>query len=71
MLTLEDAYDRLLARARPTGVQDVPLGAAAGRVLAEPRLVAPIDVPPFANSAMDGFALRAYEIGRASCRERV
>ena len=61
MLTLEDALERLLARARPTADEEVPLGDATGRVLADPRVVAPLDVPPFANSAMDGFALRSAD----------
>jgi len=61
MLTLEEAQRRLLARARVTGDEEVPLAAASGRVLADPRVVAPLDVPPFANSAMDGFALRAAD----------
>lgn len=37
--------------------EPVPLGIALGRVLAEP-VVAAADVPPFGNSAMDGFAIR-------------
>jgi molybdopterin molybdotransferase len=61
MLTLEEAQGRLLARARITGDEEVELGAAAGRVLADPRIISPLDVPPFANSAMDGFALRASD----------
>src|SRR2546423_7082987 len=61
MLTREDALERLLARARPTADEEVPLGEANGRVLADPRVVAPLDVPPFANSAMDGFALRSAD----------
>lgn len=61
MLTLDDALRRLLAAARPTGGEDVALVDALGRVLLEPRVVAVVDVPPFANSAMDGFALRAAD----------
>ncbi|MDQ2688895.1 MAG: molybdopterin molybdenumtransferase MoeA, partial [Chloroflexota bacterium] len=61
MLTLDDALGRLLARARPTEGERVDLADALGRVLAEPRVVAPIDVPPFANSAMDGYAIRAAD----------
>ena len=61
MLTLDEAYRRLMARARLTGDEVVPLAAAAGRVLAEPRVIAPRDVPPFTNSAMDGYALRASD----------
>lgn len=61
MLTLEEARRRLLARARVAGEEEVSLAAASGRVLADPRVVAALDVPPFANSAMDGFALRAAD----------
>ena len=61
MLRLEEAQARLLAHARPTGEERVPLADAAGRVLADPRIVAAVDVPPFANSSMDGFALRAAD----------
>ncbi len=61
MLTLDEAQARLLARARPTGAETVPLADAVGRVLAEPRIRAAIDVPPFTNSAMDGYALRAAD----------
>jgi molybdopterin molybdotransferase len=62
MLTLDEAYRRLLARARPAGTETVPLADAVGRVLAEPKVVAAVDVPPFANSAMDGYAVRAADL---------
>jgi molybdopterin molybdotransferase len=61
MLTLEEAYRRLLARAALTGPESVPLADALGRVLAEPKVIAGVDVPPFANSAMDGYAVRSRE----------
>ena len=61
MLTLDAALARLLRRAVLTPPEIVSLGDAFGRVLAEPRIVAPADVPAFANSAMDGFALRASD----------
>jgi molybdopterin molybdotransferase len=61
MLTLDDALRRLLDGARPTDAEEVALTDAVGRVLVEPRVVAAIDVPPFANSAMDGFAVRATD----------
>ena len=63
MLTLDEARRRLLARARRMDPEPAPvlLAEAAGRVLAEPRIVAAVDVPPFANSAMDGFAVRARD----------
>jgi molybdopterin molybdotransferase len=62
MLTLEDAQHRLVDRARRPTAETVSLLDAAGRVLAEARITAPLDVPPFANSAMDGFALRAADV---------
>ena len=62
MLTLDEAFRRLLARSHLAETEDVPLGAdALGRVLAEPKVIAAVDVPAFANSAMDGFAVRATD----------
>ena len=61
MLTLEEAYRRLMVRARLTQTETVPLTDAFGRVLAEPKVIAAVDVPPFANSAMDGYAVRSAD----------
>lgn len=60
LLPVEDALERLLALAEqaPIGeVEMLPLAAADGRVLAT-ELVAGLDLPPWPNSAMDGYALR-------------
>ena len=46
---------------RPTGIRTVRLAESAGRVLAV-DVVAPLDLPPFANSAMDGYAVRAADL---------
>ena len=59
MRSVEEALDAILATARPTATEWLPLDRCAGRVAAERRLVAAVDVPPFSNSAMDGFAVRA------------
>lgn len=57
LIGLDEALKLLLARTLPvTGVETVPLTAARGRVLAE-DIVAPRDVPPHDNSAVDGYAL--------------
>ncbi len=57
MLDFDTALANLLAAARRiTEIESVPLLAANGRVLAQ-DLIAPIDVPGFDNSAMDGYAL--------------
>jgi molybdopterin molybdotransferase len=61
MLTLDEAYRRLIARVSLTDGEPVALTDAVGRVLIEPRVVAAVDVPPFDNSAMDGFAVRAAD----------
>jgi molybdopterin molybdotransferase len=60
LLTVDDALARILDRARPLAPETVPVAEAAGRVLCEPA-VSPVDLPPFASSAMDGFAVRAVE----------
>jgi|TARA_R100000501_G_scaffold13654_5_gene25072 molybdopterin molybdotransferase len=57
MLSFEDAYDRLLSGIVPLAAEDVPLEAARGRILAAP-LIAKLTQPPFAASAMDGYAIR-------------
>ena len=61
LLSIDAALERVLAHARPLEVEDVALDDAAGRVLAEDAL-ATVDLPPFASSAMDGFAIRAADV---------
>jgi molybdopterin molybdotransferase len=57
-LPLDDARLRILASLTPLAeAESVPLKQARGRVLAA-DIHAPFDLPPFANSAMDGYALR-------------
>ncbi len=60
MQTLPEAQREVLAAMTPLPPVRVPLGEALGLVLAEP-VDAPHDIPPFANSAMDGFAVRAVD----------
>lgn len=60
LLSLDAALQRLLALADAAPVEaleTVPLAQADGRVLAEP-LLASLDLPPWDNSAMDGYAFR-------------
>ncbi|HWS25966.1 MAG TPA: molybdopterin molybdenumtransferase MoeA, partial [Xanthomonadales bacterium] len=56
MLEVEDALARVLECALPLAPESVPLMAALGRVLAV-DVTSPEALPPFDNSAMDGFAL--------------
>ena len=46
---------------RPTGIRTVGLAESAGRVLAV-DIFAPLNLPPFANSAMDGYAVRTADL---------
>ncbi len=66
LLLVEEARDRVLAAvpaALPAEV--VPVVAARGRVLAAP-VVAATDLPPWDNSAMDGYAVREADIAEAA-----
>lgn len=55
-LSLDEALSRLLAQPWPTPtLETLPLSQALGRVLAQ-EIIAPVNVPPFDNSAMDGWA---------------
>ncbi|WP_395638459.1 gephyrin-like molybdotransferase Glp [Pseudolysinimonas sp.] len=51
----------LLAPLRTRAPETVPVAAALGRVLAAP-VVSPIDLPPFRNSQMDGYAIRSADL---------
>jgi molybdopterin molybdotransferase len=64
---LVEARQQLLAAVTRLKPRPLPLDEAMGCCLAEP-VVAAEDVPPFANSAMDGFALRAEDAGTAPSR---
>ena len=77
MLSVEAAQKRILQDIHPLPVEQVPLGACLGRVLAE-EAVAVRAQPPADNSAMDGYAVRSADLamlasqGRAEvpCRRR-
>ena len=60
LLTIDEALERVLERVVPLEAEDVPVERAAGRVLAEAAR-ATVDLPPFASSAMDGFAVRSAD----------
>jgi molybdopterin molybdotransferase len=60
-LSLEEAQARVLAQAHTLPAETVRIENAAGRVTAAPAL-AHVDLPPFASSAMDGFAVRAADL---------
>ena len=62
LISVAEAQRLVLERAHRLDAERVPVERAAGRVLAEPA-GALVDLPPFASSAMDGFALRAVDAG--------
>lgn len=62
VLSVREARVRVLAAVSAVGTEDVLVGDALGRILAE-ELVAPHPLPRFDNSAMDGYAVRADDIG--------
>ena len=61
MKPLEEARSEVLSSVGLLGVEEVPIWQASGRVLTS-DIVAPENVPPFANSAMDGFAVRGTDV---------
>ena len=65
MITVDEALAEILSHVRPLGAERVPVLDALGRVLAE-EIVSDIDIPPFDNSAMDGYAVRAADVAGAS-----
>ncbi len=65
MLSLEDALERILQGCVPLAAVALPLDAALGQVLATP-VVATTSLPPWDNSAMDGFAVRSADVAGAS-----
>ncbi len=65
MLSVEEVLERVLSRVAPVATEQVDLLSALDRVLAEP-VVAPLDIPPWPNSSMDGYALRSEDVRDAS-----
>src|SRR3954468_12273093 len=61
LLTMREAQERVLAHVRQLPAESVPVADAAGRVTAE-AVSAAVDLPPFASSAMDGYAVRAADL---------
>lgn len=68
LLPLEDALALINERvAAVTGSESLPLEECLGRILAE-AVEAPHDQPPFANAAMDGYAIRFKEFAESGQR---
>jgi len=67
LASIEEARTKILAEAEPLPVESFPLAQSLDMVLAE-DLVTQHDLPPFANSAMDGYAVHSSDTGSASAQ---
>jgi molybdopterin molybdotransferase len=65
LLTVEAARDAVLAGVEPVGTERVAAANALERVVAE-TVTARISLPPWPNSAMDGYAIRAADTSAAT-----
>src|SRR5216683_2126015 len=70
MMSVDEAVAIIAARVSPVqDIEAVLLAAADGRVLAK-DISAPLPLPPFTNSAVDGYAVRSGDVPtRSSCRK--
>lgn len=65
ILSVTQATERLLSGLAPLGPETVDLERALGRILAQ-DIVASTSLPPFDNSAMDGYAVQSADVRSAS-----
>jgi molybdopterin molybdotransferase len=65
MLELHEAQQKLLALVAPLGSETISIFDAADRILSE-NIVSPLDLPPFDNSAMDGYAVVSSDVASAT-----
>ena len=70
MIAVEDARERILGFFNELEAEDRPISESLGQVLSE-DIAGSFDVPPWDNSAMDGYAVRAEDIRGASASEPV
>jgi len=67
MLTVEEALEQILSRAPVLETESLDVTEALGRYLAEP-VVSRREIPPWPNSSMDGYALRADDTRGGAAR---
>ena len=70
MIELEKAIETILDSTPAPKAELIPLAVAHRRVAAE-KVPAPIDLPPFDNSAVDGYAVRARDVASANSQNPV
>ena len=70
MISVDEARAEILSHVRPLEPERVPILEAWGRTLAE-EVVSDINIPPFDNSAMDGYAVCSADVAKATPRSPV
>lgn len=70
MLTVEEALEEILSRTPVLETESLDVTGALGRILAEP-VVSRREIPPWPNSSMDGYAIRAGDTVGGPARLRV
>src|SRR5580700_3196385 len=70
MISVEEALARLLAPLQALPAEQISISEAVGRVLAE-DVAARRTQPPFAVSAMDGYAVRAADVAKVPANLRI
>lgn len=69
-LDVVEAMERVVAGVARLGAERLPAAHARGRVLAAP-VRSPVNLPPWNNSAMDGYAVRSADVARVPVTLRV
>jgi molybdopterin molybdotransferase len=64
-LSVAEAQEKILASLYPVETESIPIKSARRRILAE-VILSSTDLPSFPNSSMDGFAVKAFDIEKAS-----
>lgn len=70
LISLEEAVEAVLEQVRIVGKEKSSLASALGRVIAE-DVYAPINLPPFNRSPLDGYAVRSEDIAEAKPHKAV
>ncbi len=62
-ISVEEALEKIYSSVTPKSIELIPLEEALGRI-ASHELIATHNLPPFDNSAMDGYAIKAVDVGK-------
>jgi len=65
LISLEEAVEAVLGCVQSVGREEINLSSALGRIIAE-DIYAPLDLPPFNRSPLDGYAVKSGDIARAA-----